>query len=1421
MTASGQSLPALNELDCYEGENAFEATSVIKPAAADLINGVAPEAQASLESVFSTHELYRRPSRPADYETESQALALLVQALGDAPNTILQTLADTILDVFQVGSAGLSLLTKDGTGFAWPAIAGAWRAHFGHGMPRDSSPCGDVLASSAPLLLQHPERHYPCLLPAMPPIEECLLQPFFVKGKAVGTIWAIAHNDQRKFDAEDLRMLEVLSRFASAAYQATEFLNTARVQQQTAEQAVRQADKASLDLRESEERYRMLFESLDEGFCIIEKVDRGAAEPLDFLFVEANPAFAVQSGVSNVVGKTLRQLFGDEAEEWLLTYDTVCATGKPIRFEREFVSQQRVLELYAFRLSDKLPHRVGVNFQDITQRKQAENRLRQNCETFFSLIENAPFGIYVVDSRFCLQQVSSAAQKVFSDVRSLLGHDFEDVLRRVWAEPFVLEALRHVRHTLQTGESYAALNTIRRPQDIHQLESYDWKIERIMLPDGQFGVVCYFYDITERLRAEDALHESEAFSCSIFKSSPDCIKVLDLEGNLLSMQSGQELLGIEDISPFLNKSWLDFWSGQDKAPAQTAINAAAAGKATSFVGFFRTFLGEVTWWDVAVSPILGADGRAVRLLAVSRNVTEHHQAEQALRESQQFLRSTLNALSGHIAVLDESGTILEINKAWKWFARENQAPDGSIGVAVGVGVNYLEHCRQSMLDGGHTPAYVTGINEVISGKRARFEMEYPCHSPTEQRWFVMRVTRFQGLGPVRIVIVHDNCTERKLAQEASRESNERYRNLLDKMDEGFCIIEMIFDEHEKPVDFRYVEVNPAFEKHSRLRNVTGKRVREFVPDLEQHWLEFYGQVALTGEPARIVKHSEILDGWLDVYAARLGAPDKQQVAVIFSNVTERTVNDSALRHSEERFRALFDRGPIAMYTCDAAGLIQEFNRNAVALWGREPVRGDPSERFCGASPLYFPDGALIPESQSPIGAVLKGQAPVEHGVEAVIERPDGSRTTIIANIVPLKNARGDITGAINCMYDISERSRSERIMMEQSQMLEEQDRRKDEFLAMLSHELRNPLAPLSNAVQLLALRGNEDPVQLDARRIIERQLGQLKYLVDDLLEVSRITNGSIRLRMTHVSIDDIVERALETVQPLFEQRRHELSVSLPQEPVFLDADPARLEQVLVNLLGNAAKYTDAGGSIWLNIELESSAETALDGAAEIPAIVITVRDTGIGIAPELLPRIFDLFTQAQRSLDRSQGGLGIGLSLVQRLVELHGGTVKAYSTAGRGSEFVVRLPRLLTVPAPLPLPMPSFDETEQLEKSLRVLVVDDNVDSVNTLAKLLKMFGHEVEVAYDGPTGLAAALALRPDVVLLDIGLPGMTGFEVAEQIRQHPALESMMLIALTGYGQDTDRQLSQVAGFNHHLTKPADFTEVQRILSGVARRAA
>jgi signal transduction histidine kinase len=374
-----------------------------------------------------------------------------------------------------------------------------------------------------------------------------------------------------------------------------------------------------------------------------------------------------------------------------------------------------------------------------------------------------------------------------------------------------------------------------------------------------------------------------------------------------------------------------------------------------------------------------------------------------------------------------------------------------------------------------------------------------------------------------------------------------------------------------------------------------------------------------------------------------------------------------------------------------------------------------------------------------------------------------------------------------------------------AERLAEADRRKDEFLAMLGHELRNPLAALLNSLHLLGTVAPGDVEAEQAREIAGRQARHLKRLVDDLLDVSRITNGKIQLQTAPVDLRGVVDRAVETARPLIDAGDLQLSVSLPDGPVPMEADAARLEQVFANLLSNAAKYTEPGGRI------------AVEAALEGDQAVVRVRDTGIGIAPELLPRVFDLFAQAERSLDRSQGGLGIGLTLVRRLVELHGGSVAALSAGtGLGSEFVVRLPA--TPPNGQHLPQvpsgdPAAPHAEERSRR-RVLVVDDNVDAAVVMAKLLRRRGHEVEIAHDGPQAVVLAQDHPPDVILLDIGLPGMDGYEVARVLRGSVGLECSLLVALTGYGQEEHRRKAQDAGMDLHLTKPVDPRELEDLLS-------
>ena len=370
------------------------------------------------------------------------------------------------------------------------------------------------------------------------------------------------------------------------------------------------------------------------------------------------------------------------------------------------------------------------------------------------------------------------------------------------------------------------------------------------------------------------------------------------------------------------------------------------------------------------------------------------------------------------------------------------------------------------------------------------------------------------------------------------------------------------------------------------------------------------------------------------------------------------------RESEDRYRALFHLSPVAVYSCDTAGVIQDFNQCAADLWGRSPALGDTDERFCGSFKLFLPDGTFMPHHECPMAQVVSGQIDEVRNAEVIIERPEGSRVTVVVNIRPLKNERGEIVGAINCFYDVTERQRMERKVQQQAEELADLHRRKDEFLAMLGHELRNPLAPIANAVQLLRMQIGESALQQQAREVIERQLGQLTRLVDDLMEVSRITSGRIQLRLERVLANDVMHHAIETVRPMITQREHELTISLPSQPVWLHADASRLQQAVVNLLVNAAKYTDPGGQISVSVAQEGN------------ECVIRVRDDGVGIAAELLPHIFDLFTQADRSLDRADGGLGIGLALVQRIVAMHTGRVEVHSALGKGSEFVIHLPHI-------------------------------------------------------------------------------------------------------------------------------------------------
>jgi two-component system CheB/CheR fusion protein len=504
-------------------------------------------------------------------------------------------------------------------------------------------------------------------------------------------------------------------------------------------------------------------------------------------------------------------------------------------------------------------------------------------------------------------------------------------------------------------------------------------------------------------------------------------------------------------------------------------------------------------------------------------------------------------------------------------------------------------------------------------------------------------------------------------------------------------------------------------------------------------------------------------------------------------VLERQSVERDLRESEEQFRTLADSIPQLAWMARPDGSIFWYNRRWYEFTGAEP------EPALGEDWPSVHDPEVLPRVVEGFRGAVAGGEPWEDTFP--LRRHDGAMRWHLSRALPIRDAQGRVTRWFGTNTDITDR-------MEMEEALKQANRLKDEFLAMMAHELRNPLAPIRNALEILHQAGMPAGAPGQALEMAERQVRHMARLLDDLLDVSRISRGRIELRIESVDLVALVRRTIQACEPLLGERGHECRVSLPTHPIAVDGDPTRLEQVVVNLINNAAKYTEPGGRIGVELRRE-------DGE-----VALRIRDNGIGIAAEMLPRIFEPFVQVTRRVERSQGGVGIGLTLVRKLVELHGGTVGAYSGGlGRGSEFVVRLPAPIARNGERRPPAKEPDRLNHAASRHRVLVVDDNVDAAVSLGMLLKLAGQEVRVAYDGPAALRQAVEFRPQLVLLDIGMPGMDGYEVCRRLRREAGLEGTTVVALTGWGQDEDRRRSQEAGFDHHIVKPVEPSALQRLI--------
>lgn len=772
-------------------------------------------------------------------------------------------------------------------------------------------------------------------------------------------------------------------------------------------------------------------------------------------------------------------------------------------------------------------------------------------------------------------------------------------------------------------------------------------------------------------------------------------------------------------------------------------------------------------------------------------LAERKKAEQAVRESDARLQFALEAAGMGFWDLD-----LETHAAHRSlqhdqiFGYETLLPEWTYEM-------FLEHVHPEDRDYVH--------QEFLDRVAANEDWEFECRiyrADGRMRWIWAHGRTYQTRDgrPSRMLGIVSDITERKALEEALRGSEERYRSVVENVQD------IIF---QTDADGNWVLLNSAWTTATGfpLEESLGHCFLEFVhaEDREAHADLFRLLVEGRRDPSQHEVRYRHRDGgfrWLEVRANATRDTEGRLTGIFgtLRDVTEqkRLVHD--LREAQLRFQAIFNQTTTFLGILNREGVLTEVNQAPLDACGlnRAEVLGRPfwdTPWWNGSSEAQ----ALLRADfeRALLGETVRREVPYFNFGSSEPQRWVDRCLTPIRDHedrVVLINAEG---------RDITERKQLDDELERRISELAEADRQKHEFLAMLSHELRNPLAPIQNTLVILRTRLGQDPSLQHSLDVMHRQVQNLTRLVDDLLDVSRITRGLIDLRLETMDLRSTVEFAVQTSRPALDAREHELSLSLPSYPLLLQGDPTRLEQVITNLLTNAAKYTDAGGSIRVAAGIEEE------------MAVIRVRDSGRGIPKEMLPRIFDLFTQVDPTLDRTQGGLGLGLTLVRRLAEMHGGTVSVASDGpGHGSEFTVRLPLLRTEASGADPSVASAALSRTTAKqTLRVLIVDDNQDAAETLAELLQMWGHQVHLAHEGRSAIDAALTFEPDLVLLDIGLPVMDGYEVARRLRNH-AGDRLRLVAVTGYGQETDRRRAQAAGFQHHLVKPVDLEELRSLLA-------
>ncbi|MFK3737157.1 PAS domain-containing hybrid sensor histidine kinase/response regulator [Massilia sp. TN1-12] len=896
-------------------------------------------------------------------------------------------------------------------------------------------------------------------------------------------------------------------------------------------------------------------------------------------------------------------------------------------------------------------------------------------------------------------------------------------------------------------------------------------------------------EVEESRAAERVLREHKALIDATLTIDTVGVMYFDLDGTVRDVNPAFERMtgySCEELRTLAH--WRDLTPPEFWAVTESALRDLEAG--ASPVPYTKQMVRKdgSRWWGLFAPARIGSEGGEGadgggevrgRCVLFVIDVSANKETEERLAESEERFRAMVQGFAQAVWETDAQGRIVEGSLSWTQYT--GQREEASLGLG--------------WLDAVHPEDRAAVLRQwrAAVGMRRTLNVEFRVQvAAGGWRWTNARAAPlFNDDGSVRKWVgMHIDIDERRRTQAALIESERRFRMLFESMDEGFLLAAVELDDAGRATGLSYTEANPAAVRMANISYVGPGRLR-VRPEHEPCWLDACAEVVRTGTSSRSQCYAPGVQGWYDFFVFPVGGGASPRVAILFYDITLRKRAEDALRESEARFRALADASPALVYQFDMDGRVIYLNERCTS--GSCP--------FGPAAP-GAPDGrgwnGIVPpaDMDAYLRAVFDGVR-ADGAFTRRIETPvaGGASHWFEAHVAPWFSGEGVQRGYVGISLDITGAVQAE-------EALREADRRKDEFLATLAHELRNPLAPISNAVQLM--RRPDGRRQAD--RVVEmvgRQVRQIVRLVDDLMEVSRITRGKIDLKLERVPFSEIVQAAIETSQPAIDRCAHQLAVALPQEPLVLEADRVRLTQVFSNLLNNAAKYTDAGGRIWFDAR-------RVDGM-----VVASVRDTGIGIPAEALPRVFDMFAQAHRNVGRGQGGLGIGLTMVRSLVEMHHGTVEAKSAGGGlGSEFIVRLP--LADPDGEWEPAEPFGQARVAAPlhGQRILVVDDNRDAADTLGLLLEADGAEVRIAYDGRSALSTADNFLPHSVLLDIGMPGMDGYEVARRLRQDARFAALRIIALTGWGQDADRRQTRNRGFSHHLTKPVTLEDLHLILA-------